>query len=1613
MAKILLNVELQTAKAVQGVKELETAFQGLVNKLNSVKPNKDLTEQLKQTAKYYNSIARAAQAASKAERAQQQAIKATISAEREKAKAEDDTLKRQKRATQETEKAAKANKSYAAGIKDMIAGFTQWQIAATLVMKPLNWLKQALSSINETLVETENRVIALQRVLPSGSGTDKDIADKLYNMAIAYGQTFENVSDIATNFARTGMDWAATIEATEAALLALNVAELNATQASDGLIAVLSQFNLEATDLESVVDKLNKTADRFPVTTEKLLAALQRTGSSAANANLELEETIGLITALSKATGRSGENIGTALNSLLQYSSKDTALETFASLSDEVEAVVNSFRTGSADILDVWTAVSKEINHLTDQQADLLDEYFNTEEGSALAEELGAELGDIYNDLSGVYSTANTFRKNYFIALLQNIDTAHQAAQTAYTAQGYSQKENSEFMRTYTAQVNALKAEWKKLANDEQGILALKKLFVDLGVGALKVLDAIGGIKTVLILIGLQVSRMAITRLIDRMTIAWNLYAGAQTIAATAVTGFGVALKTALPFLTTVLSLIALVVNASLGYNEEVKQAGEQARAEAAAKRQETITAWQGEADAITDTAAAYHEYLLSIDDSISAEEKEKSAIENLLPVMDEKYAGLANLKKGTDDYTKALEDNLIQQIKNDKYKAQQAYKDAKIEANSGFDNSYTYGFSLDSAFITQFYMHPNNRDQIDLQWRRELRRDGIVPIRGFTPVDYDNAYEAYNGLAALLDSLGREDIRYYTDSDGNAYDVTKTKTYGEILDKYLEVEALIQPVVEAGIQAYMLQALEDGKAWDYTTVLNATNTVLKELTGEGLAESILNGSVSASDADLSTFEQYVYSIANGYREAADGAEETGDKTNELEDATKEAEEAARKYAEAIQAAKEELDKANELAELQKNLEEAIAEAKKQYLLDIVDSYIDQMEEEERQLELQELQNKVIEARKNALQEIVETQFSALLEAEEEAAELEERQTQAVEDREKALSDYVSNAFSTYLDELERAATIEEHTLSVIEAQQNALISALEERREKEEEALTLEERRAEIEQSRLDHEKNRLEVEQRQLEVEKAKDALIKARNQKTVRVYNSQTGRFEGYTANAKDVQSAEEALQSAKVALNDSQKAVRDSEQTIKDREADYNAYVEDMMYEAIYDYIRNSENGTVTMAELLPIVKTWGQELLGDDYKNWRSGIESELVEILENPDIITNSQEVLEANSSWRNYLKEQAVAELSQAIADGLYTEESLTETVNRWVGFADTGEQNTLRNELLDYVEQIVRYAQDAEQAETVKDAEENFLDYIRESAVEAMRQSVAEGKFDKNTLNRIIEGWVANIDDLEQQQFVRAELLKYANAIGGYAANADVDSTETVQSAISNLNDFLKKQMLADLKTAISDGSISSQKLFQIVRTWLGATENNADGKFTMTPFAYQLTTALNTALKNGSYDQGLVQDERDALTNFYAERYWEDIEEILTDTEAQMLRDFKLAVTQSRFAQLIGEELAAEIMDVATSAVSSAASGKTVKMFEPTSDKDFNSFTKSANISSGAEPTLAVATAKQTKTTVAKGGTIQSVSYIVNGVPISTADANNYTIDELFRNLPIVSQ
>lgn len=366
----------------------------------------------------------------------------------------------------------------------------------------VNELKNGFFETINIIKETEDAVVSLQRVLNDDTISQSRMTDELYDIAVQYGRTFDEVSEVAQQFVQAGYNWTDAVETTRGTMLALNTAELDVTQSTEGLIAIMAQWGLKAEDYADVIDKINITADNFSVTSEKIVSALQRSSSSAKNANISLEETIGIITALAEATGRSGENIGTALNSLIIYTSKASALETFAENgSQAMKDVVAEYQRGAASIYDVWVQLSSELKNLTASQQEAL---FNSKEYQEFANQLESQAEEFTTQVSEIYGAAGTYRQNYFIALLNDMETVQEAVRGMSNAEGYSLTENEKYMESLSANWNQLKAVLAQLAVQlgEAGLLDFLKSLTQIGIAIATVTKNLGGLLPVLTAVG-------------------------------------------------------------------------------------------------------------------------------------------------------------------------------------------------------------------------------------------------------------------------------------------------------------------------------------------------------------------------------------------------------------------------------------------------------------------------------------------------------------------------------------------------------------------------------------------------------------------------------------------------------------------------------------------------------------------------------------------------------------------------------------------------------------------------------------------------------------------------------------------------------------------------------------------------------------------------------------------------------------------------------------------------------------------------------------------------------------------------------------------------------
>lgn len=259
--------------------------------------------------------------------------------------------------------------------------------------------------------------------------------------------------------------------------LYVNVGDNMSTEtASENLISTLQGFQLDASKVESIIDKFNEVANHYAIDTQGIGEALKRSAASFNAANTSLSESIALVTT-ANAVVQDPDSIGTTFKTLsARIRGAETELQNLGEETDEYTKTTSKLRdlvkslTGFdimedentfKSIYDILLGIGKEWNNLTDLEQSSL--------GEALAGKRNA---------------------NVLYSVMQNIDQLEDVYQTAENSAGSAQKEQENYQKSIQYSIDVTKAKLEELANDFLSSDFLKGA-IDAGGKFIDILDGI------------------------------------------------------------------------------------------------------------------------------------------------------------------------------------------------------------------------------------------------------------------------------------------------------------------------------------------------------------------------------------------------------------------------------------------------------------------------------------------------------------------------------------------------------------------------------------------------------------------------------------------------------------------------------------------------------------------------------------------------------------------------------------------------------------------------------------------------------------------------------------------------------------------------------------------------------------------------------------------------------------------------------------------------------------------------------------------------------------------------------------------------------------------
>lgn len=406
--------------------------------------------------------------------------------------------KNQRRITEITEKGHQDRLTLAQRYQQKIAAENEKQLKSTeslydkiskyaktyLIYQGFNTMRTAATELINEMVEVQYQMTSIDRVLNDSSLNINEYRDQLIQLAYDYGNSFDSVADATLKLAQAGFSAEESLQLTEKTLLALNTAELNSTQATDDMVAIMAQWGVTSADTATktqfygdTIDKINKVADEFPTSSADILDALKRTSSAFNLAGASIDETIAMITTAEVASQRGGKAIGTAMSNIIQQLKAEGRINIMEELgidvyTDETKEEFNS-------VIDIIEQLSEKMQELKD----------SGKENSA--------------EMQSLLEVFTVFRRNIGAGLLSGVagedSTYAQVLETSINAIGYSAEENAKHMQTAKAAQAQFNAELLKLKTEvwDGGLEDVFRGMLELGT------DVVNGIRWLIDTFGL------------------------------------------------------------------------------------------------------------------------------------------------------------------------------------------------------------------------------------------------------------------------------------------------------------------------------------------------------------------------------------------------------------------------------------------------------------------------------------------------------------------------------------------------------------------------------------------------------------------------------------------------------------------------------------------------------------------------------------------------------------------------------------------------------------------------------------------------------------------------------------------------------------------------------------------------------------------------------------------------------------------------------------------------------------------------------------------------------------------------------------------------------
>ncbi len=219
-------------------------------------------------------------------------------------------------------------------------GFVAYSVASAVVVK----LSESIAQATRDALRFESELAKIAQTVGRSNQYIKLYANQIRQIGIDYGFSSVKIAETIRVLAQAGFTFEQSAKmAEELAKTTLLSSFESIADTTDGLIAVMKQFNLTGDDTEKVLSTLNVVAKKYAVESGDLVEAVRKAGGVFASTGGSLEELLTVFTTIRDTTRESAETIATGLRTIFSRIQRPRTIEYFRQFGIELTDLKGNF----------------------------------------------------------------------------------------------------------------------------------------------------------------------------------------------------------------------------------------------------------------------------------------------------------------------------------------------------------------------------------------------------------------------------------------------------------------------------------------------------------------------------------------------------------------------------------------------------------------------------------------------------------------------------------------------------------------------------------------------------------------------------------------------------------------------------------------------------------------------------------------------------------------------------------------------------------------------------------------------------------------------------------------------------------------------------------------------------------------------------------------------------------------------------------------------------------------------------------------------------------------------------------------------------------------------